>query len=214
MNPWAVLFLLFIGRERINMAVSYSSSVEFKVIHNYALINYFFYPICALYPVWEVSPTLPLKQFYCSFDWRWPFFVFWRKIVSRALVLSTPLNSRRFSASCPQVVCQDPPHFFKTRINCYSCFSSQSLLCHSPSLHRAQGSTNTGVCEGGCWTLTHASLNFPFHFSIFETRSLTLRGWWHVCHPMRQYSGGHVSLSPLPLSSWRLRPYSLHCLYG
>ena len=136
--------------------------------------------MCALHPRLRSFRNVALKQFYCSSDWRWPFFVFWRKIVSRALVLSTPLNSRRFSALCPQVVFQDPPHFFKTQINCYSCFSRQSLLCPSPSLHRALGSTATAFCKGGRWTLTHATLSFPFHFSLFVTRSLTLRGWWHV----------------------------------
>ena len=34
-------------------------------------------------------------------------------------------------------------------------------------------------------------------------------------HLLRQSSGEHDGwLLPLPLSSWRLRPYRLHCLYG
>jgi len=46
-----------------------------------------------------------------------------------------------------------------------------------------QGSTWTtspGVFEGGCQTLTHASLGFPFHFSLFVASSRSLREWWHV----------------------------------
>ena len=38
-------------------------------------------PICALPRLSEVSPTLPLKQFQCSPDWRWPSVVLSRKIV-------------------------------------------------------------------------------------------------------------------------------------
>ena len=31
--------------------------------------------------LWEVSPTLPLKRFQCSSDWRWPSLVLSKKIV-------------------------------------------------------------------------------------------------------------------------------------
>ena len=53
---------------------------------------------------------------------------------------------------------------------------------------------STGVFKGGCRPPTHASLGFPFHFSLFVTSSLNLQGGWHVwcdCHLLRQSSGGH-----------------------
>ena len=37
--------------------------------------------LCAPPSLWEVSRTLPLRQFQCSFDWRRPSLVFSRKIV-------------------------------------------------------------------------------------------------------------------------------------
>ena len=43
----------------------------------------------------EVSPTLPLKRFQCSSDWRWPFLVLSRKMVWRFPALSTPLLQLR-----------------------------------------------------------------------------------------------------------------------
>ena len=98
------------------------------------------------------------------------------------------------------------------------------LLCPSvylidrfPPLWHVQGSTPTEVFKGGCRPLTHSSLGFPFHFSLFVASSLNLWRWWRVffdCHHLRQSSGGHGWLLPPPLSSWRLRQYRLHCLYG
>ena len=38
-------------------------------------------PICAPSRLSEVSPTLSLKQFQCSSDWRWPSLVLSRKVV-------------------------------------------------------------------------------------------------------------------------------------
>ena len=38
----------------------------------------------------EVSPTLPLKRFQCSSDWRWPSLVLLRKTVERLLLLFFP----------------------------------------------------------------------------------------------------------------------------
>ena len=40
------------------------------------------------------------------------------------------------------------------------------LLGHFPSLQHVQGSTSTGVFEGGCWPLKHSSLGFLFHLSL------------------------------------------------
>ena len=63
------------------------------------------------------------------------------------------------------------------------------LLGCFPLLRHVQGSTPTGVYEDGCRPLTHSSLGFPFHFSLFVASSLNLWGWWHVlsdCHLLRQ----------------------------
>ena len=43
-----------------------------------------------------------------------------------------------------------------------------------------QGSRSPGVFEGGCQTLTHASLGFPFHFSLLVASSWNLWECWHV----------------------------------
>ena len=86
-----------------------------------------------------------------------------------------------------------------------------------PSVCHVQDSTPTGVLEGGCQPLIHSSLGFPCRFSLSVASSLNLWVWWHVwsdCDLLRQSSGGHGWLLPPPLSSWRLRPYRLHCLRG
>ena len=44
-------------------------------------------PICAAPHLSGVSPMLPLKQFECWSDWRWPFLILSRKIVERFLFL-------------------------------------------------------------------------------------------------------------------------------
>ena len=49
----------------------------------------------------KVSPTLPLKKFQCSSDWRWPFLVCQLEEDRRALLLSTPLSFRRLMVGCP-----------------------------------------------------------------------------------------------------------------
>ena len=57
------------------------------------------------------------------------------------------------------------------------------LLVHFPSLQHVQGSTSTGVFEGGCWPLKHSSLGFLFHFSLSLCLSHFLQ-WeaWSVLH--------------------------------
>ena len=91
-------------------------------------------------------------------------------------------------------------------------------ICHFFWLQDCvKDSTPTGFLEGGCRTLTYASLGFPFHFSLFVAGSLNLWEWWSAlsdCHLWRQPNGQHVWLLPFPLSIWRLRPHRLHCLRG
>ena len=63
------------------------------------------------------------------------------------------------------------------------------LLCHFLWHRHVQDSSPTGCFEGGCRTLTHASLVFPFHFSLFVAGSLDMWERWHVwsdCHISRQ----------------------------
>ena len=102
-------------------------------------------------------------------------------------------------ASCPQVVSQAPQYLSSEKqATCEGCLARQSI-CSVISLH-VQGNTPTGVFGGGCQPLTHSSLGFPFHFSLFVASSVNLWGWWHVwsdCHLLRQSSGGH---------GWRLPP--------
>ena len=59
-------------------------------------------------------------------------------------------------------------------------FPPVCLLGHFPSLRHVQDSAPTGVFEGRYRPLTHSSLGFPFHFSLFVASSLNLWGWWHV----------------------------------
>ena len=70
--------------------------------------------ICAPPRLREVSPTLPLKQLQCSFDWRWPSHRF--KEDRLALPLSTPLFLQAIAgvmslASRPLVVSHAPRNF-------------------------------------------------------------------------------------------------------
>ena len=91
------------------------------------------------------------------------------------------------------------------------------LLGRFYSIRHVQCRTPTGVFKSGCRPSTHSILGFPFHFSLFVASSLNLWGWWHVwsdCPVLRLSSGGHGWLLPPPLSSWKVRPYRLHCLYG
>ena len=53
------------------------------------------------------------------------------------------------------------------------------LLGCFPSIRHAQGSIPTGVFKGGCQPLTHSSLGFPFHFSLFVASSLNLMKTHH-----------------------------------
>ena len=60
----------------------------------------------------KMSPTLPLKQFQCSSDWRWPSLVLLGKIVQRFLFQRLSPPDDRWCvyvislALCPQVVSQ------------------------------------------------------------------------------------------------------------
>ena len=58
------------------------SSVQFKMVSMRSGR-----PICAPPRLSGVSPMLPLKQFQCWFDWRWPFIVLSKKIFERFLFL-------------------------------------------------------------------------------------------------------------------------------
>ena len=58
------------------------SSVQFKMVSMRSVKPI---QLCAPPRLSEVPPTLPLKQFQCSSDWRWSSLVLSRKVVSRFL---------------------------------------------------------------------------------------------------------------------------------
>ena len=161
------------------------------------------------------------KRFQCSSGWRWPSLVLSRKIVSRFLFqsLSPPCDQwcdvlGFVPAGSVSSFSTDLP---KSKHLRGLIFPPVYLLGRFPTLWHVQGSTPTWVFEGGCRPFKHFSLGFPFHSSLFVARSLNLWGWLHMwsdCHLLRQSCGGHGWLLPPPLSSWRLRPYWLHCLHG
>ena len=122
-------------------------------------------------------------------------------------------------ALCPQVVSQAPQHFraSKTsnlwRLLCLPVY----LLSHFPSLRHVQGSTPTGVFEGGCRPWTHSSLGLPFQCPCFTLCSkliefVRMMAYVVWLSPLEAVSIERGWLLPLPLSSWRLRLYRLHCL--
>ena len=132
----------------------------------------------ALHPVSEISPT----SLECLSDWWWPIPVLSEKIVKRFLIWClSPLGdwwcdvfgfvpAGSISSSSTRHIFRDANHLW--RLIC----PPVSLLGHSPWLRRVQGSTSTWVFEGGCRRLTHASLGFPFHFSLFVASALNLWG--------------------------------------
>ena len=78
---------------------------------------------------------------------------------------------------CPWVVSQALQHFRssgRTPPVMFFCSPVIHLVGHLPWLWHIQESMSTDVLEGGCWTSTHASLGFPFHFSLFVASSLKL----------------------------------------
>ena len=133
----------------------------------------------------------------------WPFLVLSGKIIKCLLFphLLQAINGVVSLALCPQVVA--PQHFrsSETQATCDGCFACL-CICSVISLQSPMAWTQ-GVFESGCWPLTHCSLGFPFHFSLFVAGSMNPSGWWHVwsdCHLLRQSSRRHGWLVPPPLS--------------
>ena len=89
---------------------------------------------------------------------------FSRKISCPVLFLSTPLCSRRW-CDVPGFVPAGSVSSFSTLLISLLICLPVCLLGHFPSLRHVWGSTSTG---SGCRTLKHASLGFPFHFSLLE----------------------------------------------
>ena len=130
------------------------SSVQFKMVSMRSGK-----PICSPPRLSGVSPVLPLKQF----QWRCLFHSSPLKEDRWELSLSTPVSSR-----CPQLVSQAPQHFRSSTSHLWSMLCQPVyLLCHFLWLRHVQDNTPTEFLEGGCRTLTHASLGFPFHFFHF-----------------------------------------------
>ena len=140
-------------------------------------------PICASPRLSAVSTTLPLKQFQCclidggrlsSFRGRSSNASSFHAFLLQAIDGVMPL------ALCPQVVSQSPQHFRSSekQATCEGCFACQSI-CSVVSLHsglfRAQHPQEfSKVDVDGRRPLTHSSLAFPFHFSLFIASSSNL----------------------------------------
>ena len=93
--------------------------------------------------------------------------------------LKTRVYHYRMSlALCPQVVSQAPQHhIFRDKSHLWWLFCPPDYLpSQFPSLWHVQGSTSTGTFDSGCGPLTHASLGFSFHFSIFVACWLNQHG--------------------------------------
>ena len=95
-----------------------------------------------------------------------------------ALPLSTPLSSRRSMVWCLWLVpagsvsSSSTPQIFREASHLWGLLCPPVyLLGRFPSLRHAQGSTPTGVFEGGCRPLTYSNLGFPFHFSLLVASS-------------------------------------------
>ena len=102
-----------------------------------------------------------------------------------ALPLSTPLSSRKSMVWCLWLVpagsvsSSSTPQTFRGASHLWGLLCPPVwLLCppvyllgRFPSLRHAQGSTPTGVFEGGCRPLTYSNLGFPFHFSLLVASS-------------------------------------------
>ena len=130
------------------------------------------------------------------------------------LPLSTPLSTRRSTVWCPWLCARRLCLKFL-----YASDLQWGLLCppvyllgRLASLWHVQGSTLTGVFEGGCRPSTHSSLGFPIY--ILASSVMMIACQRSDSYLLIQSSGGHGWLLPPPLSSWRLRPYRLHCLHG
>ena len=91
------------------------SSVQFKML-SMRLEN----PVCAPSCLSEVSPTLPLKRFQCSFN----------------ASLLQAIDGVMSLALCPQVMPQVSQHFRSSekQATCDGCFARQSI-CSVVSLH-------------------------------------------------------------------------------
>ena len=143
-----------------------------------------------------------------------------------ALPLSKPLSSRRSMMWCPWL-CQFVPTGNVWNFSTLQIFWEAShlwgLFCLPVSLS-AWLFPITPACPGQYthryfqrWVSAIGTFQPELPIPLFVASSLNLWGCWYVWsdyHLLRQSSGGHGWLLPPPLSSWRLRPYRLHSLYG
>ena len=79
-----------------------------------------------------------------------------------------------------------------------------TLACPGQDIHRC------------FWTwMLNIDTGVQFYFSLIYRKLIKSVRIWHVWsdrHLLRQSSGGRMWPFPPPLSSWRLKPYRLHCL--
>ena len=131
----------------------------------------------------EVPPTLPLKWFQCSSDWRWPSLVLSRRSSNAS---SFPLFSRRPVVLCPwslalwlQVVSQASQHFRPAEKQA----TCDNVTVALPASLSAQSFSFTPVCPG---QYTH-----PQEFSKVDVNHWHIPAWVPIplftfCHKLIQ----------------------------
>ena len=117
-------------------------------------------------------------------------------------------------ALCPQIMFQAQQHFRSCEIQAICDRGFARLSFRSSPACPGQLPTSIGVLEAGHRTLTHASLDILFHFSLFVVVSLNPWEWWHVWSDYYQFRQSSGCQLPSPLSAERLTPCRLHYLHG
>ena len=198
------------------------------------VVTHTFIPLISVYTLIHIHPppTQSLRSFPSVAFKTVPLFVWLTMAVSRlfkehrlAFPLSVPLSSRRSMvwcpslALCPQVVSQAPQHFGSSekQATCEGCFARQLSARSFPFTPACPGQYTHGSCRRWMSTIDTVQSGLPIPLSLSVASSLNLWRWWHAwsdCRLLRQSSGGHGWLLPLPLPKWRLRPYRPHSLHG
>ena len=120
----------------------------------------------------EVYPTMLLKRFQCSSDWRWPYLVLSKKTSSASSFhasLLKAIDSVMSLALCPQVVFQATQHFRSSekRDTCEGCFARQSIcsvISHHSGMSRAVHPPEFWKVHADHWHIVFWASHSTFHF--------------------------------------------------
>ena len=120
-----------------------------------------------LHPVSQKFPKIAYETV-PGFIW-FPFSSFQGRLLRTSSLhasLLQVINGVMSLALCLHVVSQAPQHFRSSeeQTTCDGCFARQSICSVSAFTQACPGHPH--VFQGGCRTLTHATLGFPFHFSL------------------------------------------------